>query len=114
MRTLLSQRGQATVELVAIVPAFLLACAIAWQIVLAGHTAWLAAHAARAAARAVAVGGDGGAAARSELPAPLERGLEVSRAGGGSVHVSVAVPLLLPRWRGPLRVGASAGLEAGR
>jgi pilus assembly protein CpaE len=109
-----AERGQATVELVAILPALVLACAIAWQIVLAGHSAWLAAHAARAAARAVAVGRDAGAAARSALPRSLEHGLRVSDRGEGRVHVRVDVPLLLPNWHGPLHVGATAGLEAGR
>jgi len=41
-----SERGQATVEMVALVPALVVACAIAWELVLAGHTAWVAAHAA--------------------------------------------------------------------
>jgi hypothetical protein len=105
-----SERGQATVELVALLPAMVLACVIAWQLVLAGQTAWLAAHAARVAARAQVVGGDAGAAARSALPRSLERGLRVSDAGGGRVRVRVAVPLLLRRWRSPVSVGATAGL----
>src|SRR3954447_7833872 len=105
-----SERGQATVELVAIVPAFVVACAIAWELVLAGHTAWLTAGAARAAARAVAVGGDGRAAARRALPASLSRGLLVSSAGKGRVTVRVAVPLVVPGWHSPVRVSATAGL----
>jgi hypothetical protein len=109
-----AERGQATVELVAIVPALVLACVIAWELVLAGHTAWLAAHAARAAARAVAVGRDGRAAARSALPAPMARGLSVTAGGGGRVRVRVAVPLLVSGWRSPVRVSATAGLAAGR
>jgi TadE-like protein len=107
-----TERGQATVEFVALLPAFVLTGLIAWQVVLAGHTAWLAAHAARAGARAVAVGRDGGQAARSALPVSLRRGLQVTDGGGGRVHVRVAVPLLFPRWRGPLHVSATAGLEA--
>ena len=47
-----SQRGQASVELLGVLPAVLLAALAAWQIVLAGHTAWLAGNAARVAARA--------------------------------------------------------------
>jgi hypothetical protein len=99
------ERGQATVELVAIVPALVLACVIAWELVMAGHTAWVAAHAARAGARAVAVGGDGGAAARSVAPAAT-----VAELRGGRVRVRVAVPLLVPGWRSPVRVSATAGL----
>ena len=112
-RTLLSERGQATVELVALLPAIVLACAIAWQLVVAGQTAWLAAQAARVAARAQVVGGDASAAARSALPRSLERGLSVSSAGSGRVRVRVAVPLLLRRWHSPLSVGATAGLGGG-
>jgi uncharacterized protein (UPF0333 family) len=100
-----SERGQATVELVAIVPALVLACVIAWQLVLAGHTAWVAAHAARAGARAAAVGADGRAAARSVVP-----GSVVTQLDGGRVRVRVAVPLLVPGWRSPVRVSATAGL----
>jgi Flp pilus assembly protein TadG len=100
-------RGQATVEMVAIVPALVLACAIAWELVLAGHTAWLAAHAARAGARAEAVGRDGRAAARS-----IARQASVSSIGGGRVRVSVPVPLLFSGWRSLVRVSATAGLPA--
>ena len=93
-------------ELVAVVPALVLACAIAWEVVLAGHTAWVAAHAARAGARAVAVGRDGRAAARS-----VARSATVSMVGGGRVRVSVPVPLLVPGlWRSPVRASATAGL----
>jgi Flp pilus assembly protein TadG len=100
-----SERGQATVEMVAVVPALVLACVIAWELVLAGHTAWLAAHAARAAARAVAVGRDGRAAARS-----VAHDAAVSSVGGGRVRVAVPVPLLVPGWNSAITVSATAGL----
>ena len=102
--------GQAGVELVAVLPALLLIGAVVWQLTLAGHTAWLSAHAARAAARAEAVGGDGRAAARSALPAGLERGLSVRIRRDGHVRVKVRVPLLLHRWRSPIAVTASGSL----
>jgi hypothetical protein len=108
------QRGQATIELVAALPVVLLVGALAWQLALAGHTAWLAAHAARAGARADVVGGDPAAAARRSLPRPLERGLRVDRAAGGGVSVSVRVPLLVPGWRTPVRVGAVSSLGGAR
>jgi pilus assembly protein CpaE len=98
------ERGQATVELVAVVPALVLACVIAWELVLAGHTAWVAAHAARAGARAVAVGRDGRAAARS-----VARSASVSVVGS-RVRVSVPVPLVVPGWNSAVRVSATAGL----
>ena len=105
-----AQRGQASVELVAVVPFVLLIGAVVWQLTLAGHTAWLTANAARAAARADTVGRDAGAAARSALPRSLEGGLEVRRLREGGVRVSVPVPLLMRRWRGPVRVHATSSL----
>jgi type IV secretory pathway TrbD component len=107
------ERGQATVELVALLPVVLLLGAVAWQLALAGQTAWLTAHAARAAARADTVGRSAKKAARSALPRSLERGLEVERLRQGGIRVSVQVPLLLRRWRGPLRVAAVSSLGGG-
>ncbi len=105
-----SEAGQASVELVAVLPLVLLVGAVCWQFALAGHAAWLSAHAARAGARADAVGADVGAAARSALPDSLERGLEVERLKEGGVRVEVQVPLLLDGSRSPLSVGATSSL----
>jgi pilus assembly protein CpaE len=107
-----SESGQASVELVGTLPALVLVCLIGWQLLLAGQTAWLSANAARVAARAVAVGRDREAAARSAVPRSLARGMKVSDGGNGRVRVSVPIPLLLRRWRSPLSVHASAALEA--
>lgn len=104
-----SERGQASVELVAALPFVLLVGVVIWQCALAGHTAWLAAHAARAGARAEIVDGDVRAAVRSALPDGLERGLGLER-DDGLVRVSVELPLLLHRWRLPVAVGATASL----
>jgi hypothetical protein len=104
------QRGQASVELVAALPAVLLVAAILVQLALAGHAAWACANAARVAARADLVGRDAEAAARSALPRRLERGLDVSSADGGEVSVRVRVPLLIPWTPGRVTVGASARL----
>jgi uncharacterized membrane protein len=106
----LAQRGQASVELVAMVPFVLLVGAVVWQLALAGHSAWLTAHAARAAARADTVGRDVGRAARSALPRSMERDLVVKRLREGGVRVSVPVPLVLRRWRAPARVTATSSL----
>lgn len=103
------QHGQASIELVAALPFVLLVGALVWQCALAGHTAWLAAHAARAGARAELVDGDVDSAVRSVLPGGLERGLKIVREGG-VVRVGVRVPLLLHRWRLPVTVGASSSL----
>jgi hypothetical protein len=104
------ERGQATVEFVAMLPVVLLVGVVAWQLAVAGHTTWLTANAARAAARADTVGRSAGAAARSALPESLEDELEVKRLKEGGVRVSVRVPLLLRRWRSPIRVAAVASL----
>jgi hypothetical protein len=98
------------VEFVAIVPFVLLAALVAWQLVLVGHVAWDAAGAARSGARAALVGRDAGGAARSALPRSLRGGTTVSARPGGGVRVSVPIPLVVYRWRTPLRVSASASL----
>jgi hypothetical protein len=109
-----SETGQASVEAVAVVPAVILAALVAWQLVLAGHTLWLCAGAARAAARAELVGLSPGAAARRALPKSLERGLSVERSERGAMRVEVRVPLLLRAWQSPVRVSAVAALGAHR
>jgi pilus assembly protein CpaE len=105
-----SERGQAAVELLGVLPAVLLAALAAWQIVLAGHTLWLAGNAARVAARAEAVGRDPLAAARTALPEHLRRGAIVRDRGGGRVDVRVRLPIVVRTAESPLRVRASAVL----
>ena len=101
-------------ETVAVVPAVILAALVGWQLVLAGHTLWLCAGAARAAARAELVGLSPERAARSALPKSLERGLSVEPSGGGRVRVELRVPILLHAWQSPVRVAAVAGLGGER
>ena len=84
--------GQASVELIAVVPLLALVVGALWQAVLVGEAVWSAAGAARAAARAQAVGGDALSAARGAVPGVLRAGVRVSPAGDG-VHVRVGVPL---------------------
>src|SRR4029450_11404016 len=74
------QRGQASIELVAVLPFVLLVAAVVWQLVLLGHTAWLTAHAARAGARGDAGGGEREAAAPRGRP--RRRGPRVTGSGG--------------------------------
>jgi hypothetical protein len=104
-----SESGQASVETVALVPLVLLAAALAWQLVLTGHTLWLCANAARAAARADLVGDSPVRAARSALPRSLERDLRVKRVDGG-VRVELRLPLVLRSWRSPVEITAAASL----
>jgi pilus assembly protein CpaE len=104
------QGGQASVEFLGVLPAALLVVAIGWQLLLAGQACWLAANAARVAARAQAVGRDPDAAARSSLPSYLERHLEVA-GEGERVRVRVRVPLLFRDLDSPLRVAGTAALQ---
>lgn len=97
-------------EFLAAVPAAVLVALAGWQLALAGQAVWLSGNAARAAARAQAVGRDPAGAARSALPSYLRSGLAV-HADGARVAVRIAVPLVLRRWPTPLRVRASAALE---
>jgi hypothetical protein len=100
------------VETVAMVPLVLLAAAVAWQLVLTGHTLWLCANAARAAARADLVGESPARWARSALPRSLERGLSVERVEDGGVRVDLRLPLLVRAWRSPVHISAVSSLEA--
>ena len=95
-----------------VLPLLAVAALAAWQLVLVGHSAWLAADAARVAARARVVGRDPVRAARSAVPAAMERGLEVERTDGGGTSVRVPVPLVTAR--GEVKLGASASLEVAR
>src|SRR3954451_11753700 len=89
------QAGQATIELVALLPCLAPVLAVAWQLALAGDAAWAVTAAARAAARADAVGGDAAAAARAHLPPRLEHGLRVD-SSGAAIEVSLAIPAVVP------------------
>ena len=82
-------------ELVALLPLVGLLVTLLWQALLAGETVWLSGSAARAAARAAAIGADPAAAARGVVPARLARGLRVSRAPDGSVSLVLRVPLAI-------------------
>jgi hypothetical protein len=95
MRTWRRDDGQAAVELIALLPLVALLAAGAWQLAVAGHAAWSADAAARAAARAVATGGDARAAARASLPGRLEQGLKVAAGDEGDVRVTLRVPPVL-------------------
>jgi hypothetical protein len=106
-----NERGQASVELLGTVPAVLLVAALVWQLALAGQAAWLCANAARAAARAQAVGRSARVAARSALPSSLEHGMRVDDRGD-AVRVRLHVPLLLRAWHSPLTVAATAHLAS--
>lgn len=102
--------GQASVELVAIIPALLACALIAAQLAAAGWAAWSAATAARSGARAALVGADAEVVARRALPGRLRDGARVREEDG--VRVRVRVPSLMPGLRLPF-VGATADLDVG-
>jgi len=106
-----SERGQASVELIAVIPPFALAVLLAAQLALAGGALWSAGIAARAGARAANVGGDAKAAAREALPALLRDGAKVSDADRVRVRVRVSVPRLIP-FLPEVPVAAETSLEA--
>lgn len=91
--------GQAAVELVALLPLLVALCALAWQLVVAGHAVWAVHAAARAAARAHAIGLDARAAARARLPAELRGDLRVGSEDDGTVRVAVRIPAILGLYR---------------
>src|SRR3954452_20814809 len=95
-----SERGQATVELVGVLPLVVVLGFAVWQAAVAGQALWMAGAgargaAARAAARAAAVGTDPEAAARAVLPPRLEDGLRVRAQDDGGVRVTVRIPAVV-------------------
>jgi hypothetical protein len=82
------------VELVAALPALLLAALVVFQLTVAGYALWSAGVAARAGARAAYVGGDGGRAARASLPTALRHAASIRARHG--LAVMVRAPSLIP------------------
>lgn len=84
-------RGQASVELVAALPALLLAALVALQLLAAGYAVTLADGAAEAGALALASGRSATQAARNALPGWAREDIEVS-VRGGAVSVRLRPP----------------------
>lgn len=76
------ERGQASIELVAGLPALILAALLALQLLAAGYALSLADGAAEAGALALAAGGSARGAARDALPGWARDDIEVSVQGG--------------------------------
>lgn len=87
--------GQAQLELIAGIPALLLASLIALQLLAIGYAQTLADGAAEAGAIAAADGRDPAAAARSGLPGWTTGRVDV-QATAGEVRVELEPPALLP------------------
>jgi hypothetical protein len=78
----MAERGQASVELIAAVPALLLAALLALQLLAAGYAMTLADGAAEAGALALAAGRPAKRAVRRSLPGWAEDRVDVSVRGG--------------------------------
>jgi hypothetical protein len=96
-RSLRAQSGQASVELVALMPVLALVGMLLWQAAVAGQAVWLAGSAARAAARARAVGADPLPAARGALTPRLRSDVRVRSLADGAVAVRIGIPAVLGR-----------------
>jgi hypothetical protein len=91
-----TERGQAGIELVALVPCLLLVVAALAQACLLALCAVAAERAASAGARAVARGAPPGAAVRAALPGSLAGRASVRVDADGTVAVTLSVPRVLP------------------
>jgi hypothetical protein len=105
------QRGQSTVELVAALPALLLAGLIALQLLAVGYALTLADGAAEAGALALATGRPALAAARQALPGWAADDVELAVAGG-RVTVRLRPPSPLPGLADRLTVSSSAAARS--
>ena|SRR5947207_10336570 len=102
--------GQASVELVATIPALVIAVLLVAEFASVGYSLWSAGLAARAGARAAYVSGDGGRAARASLLGALREGASVHEGNGLTVRVRAPSTFPgLPR----VPVTARAGLGVG-
>jgi hypothetical protein len=103
----MAERGQATVELVAALPALLLAGLVALQLLAAGYSMTLADGAAEAGALALASGGSAAEAAREALPGWAEDDVSVE-VEGGTVSVRLRPPSPIPALSARRAVSSSA------
>lgn len=101
------EAGQASIELIAAVPALLLTALLALQLLATGYTLTLADGAAEAGALALASGQPAVAAARDALPGWAADDVDV-KVGGGRVTVRLPPPSPLPAVAERLAVTSSA------
>ena len=94
-RPLRTERGQASVELLGILPLLLIAALLVWQLLLAGYAVTSAENAARNASRAESRGDNGVDAAKDSLSFGLHKNAEV-RIEGEKATVRVRVPIVAP------------------
>jgi type II secretory pathway component PulM len=104
-----SQRGQASVEVIAVIPALLMVGLGLLQLLAVGYAATLAGAAAEAGAMAVAGGADPTEAARASVPGWSRAGMRLEQ-GGGRVQVTLQPPSPIDALRRRLSVEATAAV----
>jgi len=109
----MAERGQATVELVAALPALILAAAVALQLLVAGYAMTLADGAAEAGALSLASGGSAAKAARDALPGWAKDDVSVA-VEGGTVSVRLRPPSPIAALAEQLAVSSSANARPAR
>jgi hypothetical protein len=105
------ERGQATLELLGLLPVLLVVALAGAQLLAVGYSSVLAGNAAEAGALALAGGGDPRAGARAALPGWSRAHARVS-VSGGQVRVRLRPPTLLRSLAERLEVSTSAAVEA--
>jgi len=109
----MNEQGQATVELVAALPALLLSALVALQLLAAGYAMTLADGAAEAGALALASGGSAPERARGALPGWAEDDVSVV-VEGGEVTVRLRPPSPFRAVAERLQVSSSAAARPAR
>jgi pilus assembly protein CpaE len=89
------QRGQASIELMGVLPLLILVVLAVWQLALTTWAINQASNAARTVSRVSARGGDLKKTARNAVSPPLRKGLEY-RVRGEKATVQVRIPIVIP------------------
>ncbi|WP_370325436.1 TadE/TadG family type IV pilus assembly protein [Euzebya sp.] len=89
------ERGVYTVELLGILPLFLMVALLAFQLAMVGGAMNMAENAARTGSRMAGMGGDGHAAAMSAVDPDVRDRTSVS-GGGETITVAIDVPVVIP------------------
>ena len=106
----MSERGQATVELLGAVPAVLVLALVLFQLLAVGYAQVSAGGAAEAGALALAAGADAEAGAREALPGWSRAGARIA-VSGGRVQVTLRPLSPLRAVSRKLEVAVEAGVE---
>jgi hypothetical protein len=105
------EAGQASVDLLAALPAVLAVALVVFQLLAVGYSEVLAGDAAEAGALALAGGGDAAEAAKRALPGWSRSHMRV-RVGGGRIRVLLRPPSPIPAVARTLEVEAGAEVTA--